>query len=182
MPPLTGCLLVPTAKNPDKGLWFIFHHESDGILAFDLTKEHPEVPYRHFEKVIDGEDRKSLNDKIVLLGGPMQNDSAMLVLHNNPRAGKDSHIVNDDFSFLSYRYVLVPGSPPTVTKSDDTPSRIDMNGTADFIISMGFRLWDMDMLEQELKDWQWTFLPATQDIVFHTSRQERLQKAILSIN
>lgn len=182
MSTLRGCLLVPTSKNPDKGLWFIFHHESDGILAFDLTKEHPDIPYRHFSKIIDGEDRKPVKEKIVLLGGPMQSDSAMMVLHNNPRLGQDSHIVNDDFSFMSYRYVLVPGAPPQITKADDTPSRLDLGQDVDFIISMGFRLWDMDTLERELKNWQWTFLPATRDIVFHTPRQERLQKALLSIN
>ena len=86
---LTGHLLVPTSQNTDTGLWFIFHHESDGILAFDLTQKHPEIPYR---------------------------------------------------------------------------------------------LWDMDALEEELKNWQWTLIPATPDLVFYTPRQNRLEKARRSIN
>ena len=52
MEPLKGCLLVPTAKNADTGLWFIFHHESEGVLAFDVTTEHPDIPLRHFHTLL----------------------------------------------------------------------------------------------------------------------------------
>lgn len=182
MSALKGCFLVPTTKNPDTGLWFIFHHESDGILAFDVTSEHSDITYKNFESVLDGEDRKNREDKIVLHGGPLQSDKALIILHNKPAGSIESHIINDDFSFLSYRYVVVPGQPPSIAKADDTPTRIDMQTGADFIVVIGFRLWEMDILEQELKDWQWTLLPATQDLVFHTSAGERLQKARRSIN
>lgn len=177
MSALVGCLLVPTPKNPDTGLWFIFHHESEGVLAFDLTTEHPDIPYRHFEAICNGE---SL-DKTVLLGGPMQADSAMLVLHNDQSA-PDSHRVSDDFLFISRRFVLVAGQPPRITTADDVPSRIDLSQNADFIISIGFRLWNMDDLEEQLKNWEWHFLPASSEIVFRTPRGERLQKALRSIN
>lgn len=179
---LTGHLLVPSSKNSDTGVWFIFHHESEGILAFDLTQKHPEIPYRYFESAMTGDDGKTLEDKIVLLGGPKQSDTAMLVLHNNPVAGQDRHIINDDFAFKSYRFVLAPGKPPAITTTDNTPARIDLKPSTDFLIVLGFRLWEMDTLEQELKNWQWTLIPATPELVFHTPRQDRLQKARRSIN
>jgi len=182
MSSLVGCFLVPTAKNPDQGLWFIFHHESDGLLAFDITTEHSEIPYRHFESSLDGGAHRSIHDKIVLLGGPEQSDSAMLVLHNGTRETPSAHIINNDFAFQSYRYVLTPGQPPSITRADDTPSRIALAHNADFLIVMGFRLWNMNTLEEELQNWQWTLLPASTEIVFRTPRAERLQKARLSIN
>lgn len=182
MTSITGCLLVPGPKNDSDSLWFIFHHEEDGILAFDLTKDHPDVPYKRFETVLDSEDNKAEEDKIVHLGGPLQSDSALIILHNMPQANDESHIINDDFSFLSYRYVLVPGKPPSVAKSDNSPTRIDLGPAADFIVAVGFRLWEMDDLEEELKNWQWTILPATPELIFHTSRADRLQKAKRSIN
>lgn len=177
MSSLVGCLLVPTPKNADTGLWFIFHHESEGVLAFDLTMEHPDIPYRHFEAICNGE----AHDKTVLYGGPMQDDSAMLVLHNDQGA-PDSHRVSDDFLFISRRFVLVAGQPPLITTADDVPSRIDLAHNADFILSIGFRLWDMDDLEEQLKAGEWHFLPASRDLVFRTTREERLKKALRSIN
>lgn len=182
MSSLVGCMLVPTTKNPDTGLWFIFHHEEDGILAFDLTREHPDVPYRHFESVLDSEDRKPDRDKIVLRGGPLQDDSAMIVLHNSLDAGDDNHRISDELLFQSYKYIVIPGQPPSLAKSDETPTRITLGASADFIVSIGFRLWEMDTLEEELKNWQWTILPATPDLIFRTSHADRLQKARLSIN
>ncbi len=178
---LKGCFLVPTTKNPDKSLWFIFHHESDGILAFDVTKEHPDIPYKHFETVLDAEDKKSSRDKIVLLGGPRQTDSGMIVLHNQ-KSAPNSHDMGNNLFLMSYRFVLLPGKPPMITRSDDQPTRLALNDSADFIVAMGFRLWEMAELEAELKDWQWTLLPATPEILFHTPRENRLQKALLSIN
>ena len=182
MSSLKGFLLVPTQKNKDTGLWFIFHHEEDGILAFDITTEHPEIPYRHFENALNGVDLKDPKDKIVLLGGPMQPDSAMLVLHNKPDPGSDQHIISRDFAFKSYRFVLLPGKPPAITNADNAPTRLTVEPSADFIVTIGFRLWEMDALEAELKDWQWTLLPATREIVFQTSRESRLERARRTIN
>jgi len=182
MSALKGCFLVPTTKNPDTGLWFIFHHESDGILAFDLTREHPDIPYKHFESALHNEDRKAEKDKIVLYGGPLQYDTALVILHNGQALKDHPHIINDDFSFLSYRYVVVPGTPPILTNADNAPTEVDLGTSTDFIIIAGFRLWEMDDLESELKNWQWTLLPATPDLVFHTSAHERLEKARRSIN
>lgn len=178
---IRGFLLAATAKNTHKGLWFVFHHEDSGILAFDLTQEHPDVPYQRFATVLDSEDRKPQSDKIVLLGGPMESDKSMILLHNKPQV-EASHVINDDFSFLSYRYVVVPGKPPAVTKADNTPSRINLGDTADFIVSVGFRLWEIQPLRDELAQGLWTLVPATPDLIYRTSRQDRLQRALLSIN
>lgn len=180
MEPLKGCLLVPTAKNADTGLWFIFHHESEGVLAFDLTTEHPDIPLRHFHTLLKNVPQRP--GQTVLLGGPMQPDSAMLILHDNLKAGPDAHMAGKDFVFHSFRYVLVSGKPPALTRADDSAAHIDLRPEDSYQIIVGFRLWDMDILEQELKDWQWTILPATPEIVFRTARAERLEKARRMIN
>lgn len=179
---LKGHFLVPTPQNSDTGLWFIFHHEPDGILAIDLTQPHPDIPYRHFDSVLEGEDRKPVSERIVLLGGPAQNDNALLVLHNDTRAVGDNHVINEDFRFLSYRFVLLPGHPPQITTADDAPTRINMQGGGDFLVVMGFRLFDMDALEDDLRNWQWTIIPASPDIVFGTGHKDRLAKARHTIN
>lgn len=175
---LRGHFLVPTTRNPDKGLWFIFHHEPDGVLAFDVTREHPDIPFRHFEHALNG----PYFPGSVLIGGENQSDSAMLFLHNNPADNTGSHIINGDFSFLSFRYVPAQGGPPSLTKSDETPAKIFLRENTHFQIVMGFRVWEMDALETELKNWQWNLLPAAADIIFQTKPQDRLQRALRSIN
>lgn len=186
MDTLKGCFLVPSAQNTDGGLWLIFHHEPDGILAFDVTRPHPDIPYRHFESVMACEDLKKAEDKIVLCGGPEQNDNALLVLHNNINNNivndRKPHFLIDDLGFLSYRFTLVPGHPPTLLRADDMPTQLELSARTDFLIVMGFRLWKMEELEEELKNWQWTFLPASSSILFQTSAQKRLEAARRSIN
>lgn len=175
---LKGHFLVPAAKNPDKSLWFIFHHESDGILAVDLAHKHPDLPYRYFEHFADHEPR----EKIVLLGGPLQEDTAMIVLHNDPKAAPDPHAIDKNFSFFSRKFVLVSGQEPQFTNAQEVPSKIMLAPTADFLITMGFRLWNINDLERELADWHWTILPADPAIVFRTAHENRLEKARRAIN
>lgn len=181
MDTLKAHFLVPTAKNPDRGLYFIFHHEEEGLLAFDVTREHPDIPFRHFESLIDGAGFKTPQD-IVLLGGPEQPDTAMIVLHDTPQKGDDSHVLAPGFALLSYKFVLIPGRPPALSRSDDSPGRLSFAPRTNFILCMGFRLWTMDALESELKDWQWNFIPALPDIVFETPHADRLRRALQLIN
>ena len=175
---LKGHFLVPSIKNPDTGLWFIFHHESDGILAVDLTKEHPDLPYRYFEHLTEQEPR----EKSVLLGGPMQGDSAMIVLHNDVNAAPDPHVINKSISFFSRKFILAEGEKPQFTNSAEVPSKIILSPSADFVITMGFRLWNMDELEAELAQWLWNIIPAAPDVIFHAKREDRLGRARRAIN
>ncbi len=177
METLRGYFLVPSIKNADQGLWFIFHHEADGILAMDLTTAHPDIPMRHFAMF-----HGTPVDTTPLLGGPMQDDTALVVLHNDPAAGQDSHHINRDFHFISRRFVLVPGAKPQIVKADDSAGDIEFTPSTRYLVTLGFRLWDMDALEDGLKNWQWTLLPASSDIVFHTKREDRLKRARLSTN
>lgn len=181
METLKGHFLVPTPRNTDTGLWFIFHHESDGLLAVDLTRPHPDIPFRHFLPLIDNPDSRTV-EETVLYGGDNQAKDAMIVLHNGPLKGDESHVINNDFAFLSHRFVLVQGRPPVIERSDNAPGRLSFAPKADFVITMGFRLWSMDDLERQLQDWQWNFLPATPEIVFQTQAARRLTKARALIN
>ncbi len=181
MSSLKGFFLVPTAKNPDTGLWLIFHHESEGILACDLTTHHPDIPFRHFESTIDGKDTRAA-ERTALRGGPLQDDSAMLIFHDGAEPGDNIHILAGNLAFQSYRLVLKPGKAPEFQKADETPTRVTMAQDTSYIVVLGFRLWEMDDLEEDLKNWQWTLLPATPDILFHTRHEHRLENARRVIN
>lgn len=180
--PLSGHFLIPSYKNSNSGLWFIFHHESEGTLAFDLTKEHPDIPFRHFYTAFKDFAHRPPKERIVLLGGPMQSDSAMIVLHNDNNAGPGTHVINDHFAFHSFRYVLTPGKSPAVTNADFDDVTLSLDAATPALVVIGFRLWEMDELEDDLKNWRWNIIPASPEIVFHTPPGERLSRARARIN
>jgi putative AlgH/UPF0301 family transcriptional regulator len=179
--PLLAHFLVPTTKNPEQTLWFIFHHESDGILAFDLTTPHDSIRTNIFAPLIDGTVNLP-SEEFVLNGGPNQNDTALIFLDDDPAPREGAINLAGAFSLTSFRLNLVPGKPPALFKSDDAPGHLSPGRARNVLIALGFRVWDMDTLEQELKDWLWTFLPASPNIVFHTPRSEQLTRTRLSIN
>lgn len=182
MDDLRGHYLIPGPGNTDPGLWFIFHHESEGILAFDLTKEHPDIPFRHFHAAFKDFAHRPSKERVVLIGGPMQSDSAMIVLHNDKNAGPGTHVINDHFSFHSFRYVLKPGKPPAITDADFHNATLSLDVDTPALVVIGFRLWDMETLEDDLKNWRWNIIPASPQIVFHTSPGQRFSRARARIN
>ncbi len=178
----TGSLLACRDPSKDSGLWFVFHAEDDGILAVDLTVPHDGLSYKTFASVLDGVETKPPAEQIVLRGGPLQADEALVILHTTIADSPDSHVLGEDFSFRSYRYVVLPGKPPSITTKDNAPTRLSFSQTADFLVIAGFRLWDTKHLHAELQDNIWTIVPATPDIIFHASHQTRLSRALNLIN
>ncbi len=177
--PQAGWLL---AAKDSTHLWFVFHSGEDGVLAIDLTREHPDIAYRNFQSVLDGEDVKPDSEKIVLLGGPLQPDDALIILHETQNATEESRIINEDFAFLSYRYVLLPGRPPVLAGADNRPSRIELKGKTKFIVAMGFRAWTAEELTDEMELGFWMSVPATADIIFDTTRTQRYARACSILN
>lgn len=174
--------LVFSRDEADTSLWFIFHHDTDGALAADLTQPHPHVSYKIFAATLDFEDSKLEEEKIVLLGGPEQSDDAMIVLHLSTAGTEDSTLVNEDFAFTSYRLVLLPGKPPMLAGPGGAPSRMPVKQQSDFLVILGFRSWETGMLEAEIARGLWNCLPATPELVFGTPQIERLKKARAALN
>jgi hypothetical protein len=100
-----GWVLTPTNINDDKGLWFVFHHGEEGAVAFDLTTEHPRIGYKIFESGLMFDTTRMDSEKVVLLGGDMRSDDALIVLHRTQDAVDESYVIDDTFSFLSYNFV-----------------------------------------------------------------------------
>lgn len=177
-----GWIFIPTDSNDNKGLWFVFHYGEEGAVAFDLTIEHPRIGYKIFESGLMFDDTRTDAEKVVLLGGDMRSDDALIVLHKTQDVVDESHVIDDTFSFLSYNFVLLAGQPPVLSDSANAPSRITLKKDALFVIALGFRVWEGDSLATEVQRGLWTVLPADPEIVFYTSHRERRQKALLKIH
>jgi putative AlgH/UPF0301 family transcriptional regulator len=177
-----GSVLIERSESEDGSAWFILHADPEGILAFDLTRTHPRIFYRSFEAVLNFEDTKPVTEKVVLLGGPERPDDALVILHETRASGADSHPINDDFAFLSYNYVLLPGKPPAITTPDNRPSEIKLKQTSGFLVAMGYRVFDTVKMGRELNAGNWVCMPASASLVFNTTRHDRRAKFLKLIN
>lgn len=182
MMPGPGFLLAALDPETDPGLWFIIYADDEGIVAFDLTAQHPHIFYRGFEAVLNFEDLKPATEKVVLLGGKERSDDALIILHEAAASTADSNPINEEFAFLSYNYVLLPGRPPAITTPDNRPSEIKLKKASRFLIAMGYRIFDSGKMQEQLKSGQWICLPASTDIVFDTDRHERRAKFLRQMN
>lgn len=182
MIPQTGHVLVSHNEQADPGAWFVIYSDDEGVLAFDLTSEHPDVGYEGFRKALQFEDINPLTEKIVLLGGPERLNDGLIILHETQAATEDSTIINDVFSFLSYTYVLLPGKPPVLTTPDNKPTQIRLKKTSNFLVAMGFRIFDTKLLTEQIKEGNWIALPASVETIFHTSRHDRRAKILRQMN
>jgi putative transcriptional regulator len=178
----TAWLLASRDESHDNGLWFVFHSEEDGLLAVDISTPHPDLSYAPFASVLDGEDRKAESEKTVLLGGPLQSEDALVILHSTIAESPDSHVLNDEFSFKSYRYRLIHGKPPAITTQDNAPTRISLSKPSDFLVIVGFRLWTAEALKEEMQKGIWKAVPATPEIVFQTPREDKPARALALVN
>lgn len=172
---LTSSVLLKPGDE-SSGLYFIFHHGPEGAAAIDLTVPHPDISYKGFQAVLDFEDAKAETDKIVLLGGEERLEDALIILHETYDGQNESHRIDADFSFLSYNYVLLPGRPPSIQTAAHREARITLKRDCDFLIVMGYRMWEGDALDAQIAQGLWVALPATKNDIFHIPAAQRRAK------
>jgi putative AlgH/UPF0301 family transcriptional regulator len=125
---------------------------------------------------------KPETEKIVLLGGPERPDDSLIILHEAEASGADSLPLNTLFAMMPYTYIVKPGQAPVLTTPDNRPSAIRLKNAAEFLIVMGYRIFDTKAMEVEIEAGRWLCLPATPDIVFKTGRRERRAKLMNRMN
>lgn len=177
-----GSLLASHDNEHEPGVWFVFYKDDEGIVAFDITREHPDIGYKDFEGTLDFEDMKPEIEKIVLLGGPERPDDSLIILHEAEASGADSLPLNTLFAMMPYTYIVKPGHAPLLTTPDNRPSAIRLRKEAEFLIVMGYRIFDAPAMQAEIEAGRWLCLPATPDIVFKTGRRERRAKLMNRMN
>ena len=177
-----GTLLASHDSDHEPGVWFVFYKDDEGVVAFDITREHLDIGYKSFEATLNFDDLKPELEKIVLLGGPERPDDSLIILHEAEASGADSLPLNSQFAMMPYTYIVKPGEAPVLTTPDDRPSSIRLKNAAEFLIVLGYRIFDTKLLETGIAAGRWLCLPATADIVFKTGRRERRAKLMNRMN
>ncbi len=108
----------------------------------------------------------------------MNPDNALSILHETLPQPEDSVRIDESYSLRTYRYVLIPGDPSAVAGNNKDTGTIAFKSAADFLIIMGFKVWEMPKLIADIDAGLYKVVPATKDIVFGTSAEGRLTKAL----
>lgn len=177
-----GALLASHDNDHEPGVWFVFYRDDEGIVAIDITREHPDIGYKSFEATLNFEDLKPETEKVVLLGGPERSGDSLIILHEAEASTADSIPLNGFFAMMPYTYIVKPGEAPVLTTPDNRPSAIRLKNAAEFLVVMGYRIFDTPRLQAEIAAGRWLCLPATPDIVFKTGRRDRRTKLMNRMN
>lgn len=102
----------------------------------------------------------------VLVGGPVNPDRGF-VLHTPQSNWNNSQALTDEVMLTTSRDVL------TSLGTSAAPNN--------FIVALGYAGWSRDQLEQELADNTWLSTPATKELLFDISFDDRWQQATESL-
>ncbi|GGJ02360.1 UPF0301 protein [Shewanella hanedai] len=102
----------------------------------------------------------------VLVGGPVNPDRGF-VLHTPQPNWNNSQALTDEVMLTTSRDVL------TSLGTSAAPNN--------FIVALGYAGWSRDQLEQELADNTWLSTPATKELLFDISFDDRWQQATESL-
>ncbi|MFT5704748.1 MAG: putative transcriptional regulator [Shewanella sp.] len=102
----------------------------------------------------------------VLIGGPV-NPQRGFVLHTPQSNWNNSQHLTDEIMLTTSRDIL------TALGTNTAPDN--------FIVALGYAGWSRNQLEQELADNTWLSTPATKELLFDISFDERWQRATESL-
>jgi putative transcriptional regulator len=168
----TGHFLIAMLNLTDpyfaKSVTLICTHNPDGAMGIVINRP-TEMTYRMlFEKIsLDLQD-KSLTDRPVLYGGPVQNERGF-VLHQ-PVGDWDSSItVLDDIALT--------------TSKDILDAVAHGNGPEKLLLSLGYAGWTAGQLEQEISQNAWLSVKpedvqTLKKVLFETPHEEQLNAAM----
>lgn len=108
----------------------------------------------------------SPSDALIFQGGPVHKERGF-VLHTGSPNWKASLPINERLSLT--------------TSVDILEALAAGEGPEDFLIALGCAGWEAGQLEQELLDNTWLTCPATEEILFRTPIEERIDAAAASL-
>tara|TARA_X000000368_G_scaffold408162_1_gene388480 strand:+ start:415 stop:1002 length:588 start_codon:yes stop_codon:yes gene_type:complete len=141
-------------------LIYICEHNEESSMGVIINRTTP-ISIEELFKSLDLELEVNLGQKKLLLGGPVNPDS-VLVLHDSNDSFKSSiNIINNI----------------NLTTSLDILKKISIGeGPENFLILLGYSGWSGQQLDYEISDNAWIQLPSNFDIIFKTPHDEQVEK------
>jgi len=147
---------------------YICEHDAEGAMGLIINRP-TDIPLDEIfnQLEIDGETRAHAKQPIYS-GGPVQTDRGF-ILHRSEELKKwdSTIIIADNISLTTSKDIL------TAIARDEGPENC--------LVALGYAGWSPGQLEQELGDNFWILTPASEDIIFNTPFDERLNAAVAQL-
>jgi putative transcriptional regulator len=145
---------------------YLCQHNAEGAMGLVINRSVDlklgEV-FRQMEITVNS---NSLNEKIVLAGGPVQPQSGF-VLHLPLGEWKSSLLINDRFAVTTSKDILMAIASGEFSKQA--------------ILALGYAGWGDGQLESEIIRNDWLIAPVSENIIFETPLKKRWEQAVQSL-
>lgn len=149
-----------------KTLTYICEHNEQGALGLVVNRPTTLSVEELLKQLGISPKAASSADSMVLLGGPVQIDSGF-VLHQ---------------PIGSWKSTLSANTTTGLTASIDILQAVaDCQGPEKMLVTLGYSGWSAGQLEQELAQNAWLTVPASAQILFELSTEQRLPAAMQSL-
>ena len=165
METLQGQFLISTRQMPDprfrEQVIYMCAHNEEGAMGLVVNNPSPDITLLD---VLHGAGLPVPEGELppVYLGGPVGNDAGFILYHGE-QDGYAAIEVADDIYLSRDMHLL------------EAIAR--RNGPEEYLFVLGYAGWGPNQLETELMDNGWLTVPASADILFHTSDENKWRMA-----
>lgn len=165
-PSLTGQLLAAMPGLPDPNfsgtLSLVCEHDENGAIGFVINQPTPITLVDVFTQ-LEIPFSKDLENDRVLCGGPVSNERGFVLHKKDGQTWQSSLDVSDDIA---------------VTASQDIIEALATNNAPKgAVLILGYAGWGEGQLEREVRDNSWLSLPSSDQVLFETDYEDRLNVA-----
>ncbi|AKE53058.1 YqgE/AlgH family protein [Kangiella geojedonensis] len=157
-------IAMPTLEDSffSRSVTYICEHSEEGALGIMLSQPLEATYHELFDHLKISSTNQEVLDYSLLAGGPVDKERGF-ILHSPLGSWESSMTISDEIALS--------------TSEDILAAIANREGPEEAVIALGYSGWDKGQLEKEIEDNSWLIVPANKDIIFHTTPQQRWQKA-----
>ncbi|CAL4323996.1 UPF0301 protein YqgE [Buchnera aphidicola (Pterocallis alni)] len=148
-----------------KSVVYICEHNTNGAMGIIINKAFKKIKIKHILKKLNIETSyytfgPILHDA-VMIGGPIAQDRGIVI-----------HAIKKKF----YSSLKITKNTIITTSKDILESLGMIQKTNNILLFLGYCIWDKNQLENELLHNVWLTIPATHNVLFHTTPKKKWNK------
>jgi putative transcriptional regulator len=141
---------------------YLCEHNEHGAIGIVINQPLPMQLYEIFQQIGIKNPHSDVGNRIVFAGGPVRRERGF-VLHPAGQHWESTININQNIA---------------LTTSPDILQALAANqGPSECFIALGYACWEPGLLEQELSQNAWMYGPASFEVLFRTSAEQRWRAA-----
>lgn len=161
-------LAMPAMSDPrfERSVIYVCAHNQDGAMGIVINKTLDSIDFRELLSHLDISTEKNADDVPVHFGGPVENQRGF-VLHSEDYRHTETLVVDKGIGLTATVDILRDLAKGT--------------GPQDAILALGYAGWGPGQLESEFQENAWLLVPASHDLLFRVSNDDKWEHAFNSI-